>query len=61
MTEEWEPYDDETDSFGHAPEPRMDKIGTGNKQDTSVDSDLDKWLMGLANDKAMKQAGSKFV
>jgi hypothetical protein len=47
MVEEWEPYDDETDSFGHAPEPRMDKTGTGNKQDTSVDSDLDKWLMGF--------------
>jgi hypothetical protein len=27
IREEWEPYDDKTDSFGAAPEPRLDKTG----------------------------------
>jgi hypothetical protein len=59
-----EPYDAETDTFAPGPrdrgmdEPLPEKPNSSTK--SQDDRDLDTWLMGLDNDRSMRQAGSKF-
>jgi len=56
--EQPEPHDPETDTVAPGPRQRPEDWKKGGNP--TNDKELDKWQMGLDNDKSMKQAGSKF-